>query len=77
MFNKEWRQWFSYIKNSKLIGIHIAGHKIGGFNIGLFLNYPITEFNNDLNLIKKYEDKDFSNLKLSLGYGDVYSALIH
>ena len=53
------------IENNKLIGIHIGGYKIGSSyfaNLGLFLNYPIHDFNNDLNLIKKYENKDQINI---------------
>ena len=66
------------INNGKVIGIHtmLKSHR---FYYGTFLNYPINEFNNDINLIrivKNYKDEDFSNLQLisSGNYGKVYFA---
>ena len=67
------------LKNNKVIGIHkTVSHR--GFGLGTFLRNPINEFNNDINIIRKfknYKDEDFTNLKLisSGSFGEVYSAI--
>jgi len=64
------------IENNKLLGIHKEGSTKSDFNYGIHLKNSIIDFNNGNNLLKKYKDNDFSNLKLisSGSYGDVYSA---
>ena len=41
------------ILNNKVIGIHKETSKIYNFNIGTFLKYPIYEYLNNINIIKK------------------------
>ena len=67
------------IKNNKVKGLHKGLNK-NGIGLGTFLRFPINEFNNDINIIRKfknYKDEDFTNLKLisSGSFGEVYSAI--
>ena len=67
------------IRNNKVIGIHIGIYRKSYYSFGTFLNFPINEFSNDINLIRKnkyYRDEDFTDLKLisSGNFGDVFFA---
>ena len=41
------------ISNNKVIGIHVSSSKEDKFNIGTYLKYPVNEYLNNKNLIKK------------------------
>ena len=68
------------LSTNKVIGMHIDKDK----NIienkktfsGIFFNYAIDEYNNNINLIKTYKEKDFKNEKLIANgaYGYVFSS---
>ena len=62
------------LKNNKVVGVHYGNSTKFNLNYGTLLKYPIKDFINKIK--KKYNDNDFSNLKLlSAGsYSDIYSA---
>jgi len=41
------------LSNNKVIGVHSGFHKLENYNIGIYLEYPINEYLNNKNLIKK------------------------
>ena len=67
------------LENNKVIGVHTGYVSEKQYNLGTLLSFPIIAFNQDNNLIikiKKYKEKDFSNLNLikTGAYGKIYSA---
>ena len=51
------------LKTNKIIGIHKGQYKNEDFNCGIYLEEPIKEFQNDINLIINKDKTEFTNEK--------------
>ena len=60
------------LNNNKVIGMHIGAGRISEYNIGLFLNYSISIYKNELNTRYNLNIKSYENLeKLDLSSKEI------